>query len=29
MIAGYHFGFPERRQISKDGSGYAFEAVKA
>ena len=29
MIAGYHFGFPNVGTISKDGSGYAFEAVKA
>ena len=29
MIAGYHFGFPNVGTISKDGSGYAFEPVKA
>jgi glyoxylase-like metal-dependent hydrolase (beta-lactamase superfamily II) len=29
MIAGYHFGFPNVGTLSKDGSGYAFEAVKA
>jgi hypothetical protein len=29
MIAGYHFGFPNVGTVSKDGSGYAFEAVKA
>jgi len=29
MIAGYHFGFPNVGTISKDGNGYAFEAVKA
>ena len=28
-IAGYHFGFPNVGTISKDGSGYAFEPVKA
>ena len=29
MIAGYHFGFPNVGTLSKDGSGYAFEPVKA
>ena len=29
MIAGYHFGFPNVGTISKDGSGYSFEPVKA
>ena len=29
MIAGYHFGFPNVGTISKDGSSYAFEPVKA
>jgi glyoxylase-like metal-dependent hydrolase (beta-lactamase superfamily II) len=29
MIAGYHFGFPNVGTLSKDGSGYAFAAVKA
>jgi glyoxylase-like metal-dependent hydrolase (beta-lactamase superfamily II) len=29
MIAGYHFGFPNVGILTKDGSGYAFEAVKA
>ncbi len=28
MVAGYHFYFPNVGTISKDGDGYAFEAVK-
>jgi glyoxylase-like metal-dependent hydrolase (beta-lactamase superfamily II) len=29
MIAGYHFGFPNVGTLTKDGTGYAFAAVKA
>jgi glyoxylase-like metal-dependent hydrolase (beta-lactamase superfamily II) len=29
MVAGYHFYFPNVGTLSKDGSGYAFEPVKA
>ena len=29
MIAGYHFYFPNAGTLTKDGNGYAFEAVKA
>lgn len=29
MLTGYHFGFPNVGTLAKDGSGYAFTAVKA